>query len=309
LKKKKILIIGGTGFIGYHLAKKCIKSGWNVTSVSAHKPKKIRFIKKVKYIICDISKKKKLYKKINAQYNYVINLGGYVDHSNSIKTFKSHFNGCKNLANYFLDKKIDTFIQMGSSGEYGKLKSPHTELISGSPKSPYARAKLNATNYLSDLYKKKRFPVITLRLYQAYGPRQDINRLIPIVIYNSLKSKNFPCSNGNQKRDFIFIDDLISLIFKCLKKNKKNLFGKILNVGTGKPIKVKKIIQHISKKTKKGKPLYGKIKMRKDEILNIYPNINKTKKLLDWRPKTTLFKGLDKTIKSYEKEINKYTFS
>ena len=55
---KKILIIGGTGFLGYHIAKKCLKKKWNVTSVSTKKPKKIRYLSKVKYLILDITKKK-----------------------------------------------------------------------------------------------------------------------------------------------------------------------------------------------------------------------------------------------------------
>ena len=58
--KKKILIVGGTGFIGYHLAKKALGKGWNVTSISSKSPKKIRYIPKVKYIFCDISSKKDL---------------------------------------------------------------------------------------------------------------------------------------------------------------------------------------------------------------------------------------------------------
>ena len=62
--KKKILIIGGTGFLGYHLAKKCISYGWLVHSVSTNKPKPIRYLKKVKYIILDITNKKKIKKKL-----------------------------------------------------------------------------------------------------------------------------------------------------------------------------------------------------------------------------------------------------
>ena len=61
--KKKILIVGGTGFIGYHLAKKCLKKNWKVTSISSKPPKKIRYLRKVKYLICDITNKKKLKKK------------------------------------------------------------------------------------------------------------------------------------------------------------------------------------------------------------------------------------------------------
>jgi Nucleoside-diphosphate-sugar epimerases len=56
LKRKKILIVGGTGFIGYHLAKKSLEKNWEVTSISTKTPKKKRYLKKVKYIFCDISK-------------------------------------------------------------------------------------------------------------------------------------------------------------------------------------------------------------------------------------------------------------
>ena len=97
--KKKILIVGGTGFIGYHLAKKCLTKGWLVSSFSTSRPKKIRKIKKINYIIGNISKKKDL-NKIKGYFDYVVNLGGYVDHKNKIKTIKSHFYGCKNLANF-----------------------------------------------------------------------------------------------------------------------------------------------------------------------------------------------------------------
>ena len=65
MNKKKILINGGTGFIGYHLAKKCIEYNWSITSLSTKKPKKERKLDKVNYVFCDISNKKNLTKKIN----------------------------------------------------------------------------------------------------------------------------------------------------------------------------------------------------------------------------------------------------
>ena len=100
--KNNILIVGGTGFIGYHLAKKSLKKGWQVTSISSRLPRKKRYLPKVKYILCDITKKKSLKKNIRKPFNYVVNLGGYVDHSNRKKTFASHYLGCKNLAEIFL---------------------------------------------------------------------------------------------------------------------------------------------------------------------------------------------------------------
>ena len=62
--KKSILVVGGTGFIGYHFGKKCLKKNFNVESLSTTKPKKKRFLKNINYIICDITKKKLIKKKL-----------------------------------------------------------------------------------------------------------------------------------------------------------------------------------------------------------------------------------------------------
>jgi len=298
--KKKILIVGGTGFIGYHLAKTAIKKGWSVASISSTKAKKIRNLKKVKYLICDITNKKKLNKIIKADYDYVVNLGGYVDHSNKNKTFKSHYFGCKNLSEIFLKKNIRSFIQMGSSIEYGYLKSPQRESMKckiKSVNSTYGKAKLLATHHLMKLYKDYKFPATVLRLYLTYGEKQDVNRFLPIVINSCIEDKTFPCSNGEQFRDFVYIDDLVNSIIKSLQNTRAN--GQIFNIGSGKPKNIKKIIQTIKKKCNGGNPQFGKIKLRKDEIISLYPRITKAKKLINWKPRISFEKGLNKTIKSY----------
>ena len=127
MKKNRILIAGGTGFIGYHLAKRCLKLNWKVVSISTKPPKKNRKLKNVNYLILDISNQKKIFEKLSTNYDYVVNLAGYVDHSHNVKTMKSHFNGCKNLSLFFLNSKIKKFVQVGSSIEYGKIKSPQIE--------------------------------------------------------------------------------------------------------------------------------------------------------------------------------------
>jgi nucleoside-diphosphate-sugar epimerase len=82
-------------------------------------------------------------------------------------------------------------------------------------------------------------------------------------------------------------------------KNKRAR-GEIFNIGTGQPIKIKKIINSIQYTIKKGKPNYGKIKLRKDEILNLYPKINKAKNIINWRPRIKFQNGLKKTINYYK---------
>ena len=158
--KSNILIVGGTGFIGYHLAKKSLKKGWQVTSISLRPPKKIRYLSQVKYIHCDITKKKSLKRNIRGSFSYVVNLGGHVVHSHKKKTFASHYTGCKNLTEIFLKKMPIAFVQMGSSMEYGSLKSPQKENAKCNAKfikSTYGKAKLLSSIYLINLFKKKNF--------------------------------------------------------------------------------------------------------------------------------------------------------
>jgi nucleoside-diphosphate-sugar epimerase len=135
----------------------------------------------------------------------------------------------------------------------------------------------------------------------VYGPRQDFNRFVPLIIKGCLSNSLFPCSSGIQYRDFLYIDDLINLIFACLK-NKKSA-GEVFNVGFGKPQKIKKTIFTIRNLIKLGKPDFGKVKLRKDEIIKLYPSIKKVKKIISWRPKTKFNKGIQKTINFYKKDL------
>ena len=300
--KKSILVIGGTGFIGFHLIKKLKKRRFKVHSISTNRPKKYRLVKGVKYFISDISNLSKLKKVVNKdKYNYVVNLGGYVDHSNKKKTFNSHYIGCKNLVKIFCNSKIRKFIQMGSSGEYGSTKSPHYENFKTKPLTVYNLSKKKASDFLLKYYKKFNFPVTIFRLYLAYGPNQDNNRFVPIVINNCLKDKSFELSHCNQYRDFIFIDDVVDLLIRSLEIKKSN--GEIFNIGTSKPIKLRTLINKIRNHTKGGKPIFGIKKLRKDENLKIFPNINKTKRFFNWSPKISINDGLFKTIKFFKKSI------
>jgi nucleoside-diphosphate-sugar epimerase len=296
-KKINLLVVGGTGFLGYHILKKA-KKIFNCTSVSKSKPSISRRVKGVKYIICDITNKIKLKKATKDSFDYVVNFSGYVDHSNRSIVTKTHFFGSKNLIDIFKYKSISSFIQIGTSLEYGNTKSPHEESLKCYPKTRYALAKYKINKYLLHCFDKYNFPVTILRLYQVYGPNQLSNRLIPFIICQCIKNKTFPCTNGEQLRDFLYIDDLVNLIFKIF--DSKNVKGNIYNVGCGKPLKVKKVIRYIVSLIKKGKPQFGKIQMRNDEMKAVYPNINKVKSDFNWKIKNNFLKGLKKTINYYK---------
>ena len=233
--------------------------------------------------------------------DYVVNFGGEVEHRKLKKTLDSHFGGVKNISNYFLKKEIKKFIQVGSSLEYGDCKSPQKEHCLLKPKSNYSKAKAKSSNFLLKLYKKKKFPVTIIRPYQVYGPYQDLNRFIPILITNCLKNRKFACSDGSQSRDFLYIDDFTESLLKLILLKRKG--GEVFNIGYGRCKKIKDIIFMTQKKIKKGYPDLGKIKLRQDENLITYPDTTKIKKTLNWKPKVNFLRGLSKTINFYKKNI------
>lgn len=300
---KKILVIGGTGFIGYHIIKEAKKRKWSVTSISLRKPKKKRFHKDVKYKIANISNYNSLKNKITENYDYVLNLGGYGKHPDfnrsGEKLFNSHFLGLINLLKILSRKKIKKFIQVGSSAEYGNIKSPQIESSKCNPQTPYALAKFSCTEFLQNFYKIESFPFTVLRFFLVYGPKQDKNRIIPEVIENCLKNKKFATTKGDQYCDFCFVDDIVKAIFKTFFSKKAN--GEIINIGSGKPKKIKNIVNSVCGLIGKGKPLFGKLKYKKNTNMKLYPDIKKAKKIINWRPKTKILEGLKLTIEDYHR--------
>ena len=301
-RDKTILVVGGTGFIGYFLIKKLLKLKGKVFSLSISKPKKCRKLIKVNYLYANIknfSHLNKIFK--GKKIDYVINCGGYVEHKKKMEVYDSHYKGNKNMYKIFKNKNLKKYIQIGSSLEYGKAKVPHKEIYKCKPIGIYGQTKLKTTKFLLDKFCNYNFPVVIIRFYQVYGPNQDFNRFIPQLLRSSIKKKKFFTSEGKQSRDFLFIEDAIDAIILALLKKESS--GQILNIGYGKGIKLKKIMNKVKIMNNYLNPDYGKIKMRKDEELTIYPNISKSKKILGWFPKISINKGLELTNKYYLKKF------
>ncbi len=298
------MVTGGTGFIGKHFVSELKKKKkFNIYSLSQNKVKKKDKKKNIKYIFCKLQNKKELQKKLNFRLDFIVNFAGNINHKEIKKTYNTHYIGLKNLAEIFSKKKIQKFLQIGSSVEYGFLKSPQKEINKVSTnkiKSVYGKAKLLSSNYLLKLYKEKKFPVIILRPYLIYGPGQSLDRLIPITIFNCMKNNLFDCSSGEQIRNFMYVKDFSKILYKFLfiKIN-----GEIFNVGSQRNYKVKFIISKIRSLIGKGNPKYGRIKLRKDEPLNLFPNLTKLRNLFKLRNETKIEDGLKKTIYYYQNEL------
>ncbi len=306
-QNNRLLVIGGTGFIGSHVVNEAIKQNFIVTILSKNEVNFFQRVKGVTYLTADVTNKSNLLVQLsNKIFNYVINLGGYIDHSSfsngGKEIYDSHFIGLKNLIECLDIAHLNSFVQIGSSDEYGNNIAPQNESQTEDPITPYSNAKVSSTHFLQSLYQTENFPAVILRPFLVYGPGQKNNRFIPQLINGCLSNSSFPVSSGNQIRDFCYVSDIANAILIAVKN--MNSFGEVINVASGKGISIKEIIEIVQNIIGSGKPIYGAIDTKPNENLQLYADISKAQKLLNWVPQIDIKEGLMKTI-SLTSEANK----
>ena len=302
LNEKRLLVAGGTGFIGRYAVIKGVNSGYQVTVIARKLPIDSEKIQNVDYISADIANYHDVYSAIGLKkFTHVINLSGNINHATlengGKEVIESHFIGLMNLIRSLNRDFLQSFVQIGSSDEYGNCDAPQNEDHECSPSSNYAFAKLCANNFLMMLHKTEQFPAIMVRLFLVFGPKQNSQRFLPQVIRSCLADKNFSVSKGEQLRDFCFVEDAVDGIFFALES--KELFGNIFNIASGKPIKIKDMVNRIISLIGTGHPVFGAIPYRENENMHLYANVSKANKFLNWKASANLVNSLNKTIDYY----------
>lgn len=308
---RKILVTGGAGFIGSHLAEKLVNSGDFVVVLDNFDPyydpklkkenlanvKNKKNFRLVKGDILDTSLVENIFNKY--AIDYVVHLAAKVGVRGSIKEpieyAKVNAGGTLNLLEVIKKYKVKNFIFTSSSSVYGANKNlPLSESDPANKQlSPYAVSKKTAELYCGMYSRLYKIPITILRLFTVYGPRQRPDLAISKFARNIKEGKAIDIyGDGNAARDFVYVDDVINAILKAII----NPFSfEIFNIGNSQPITINSLISHIEKKIgKKAKMKY--LPFRKEDMRITYANIKKAKKLLNWEPTIDIKNGLQKTL-------------
>lgn len=306
---KKILVTGAAGFVGSKVTEMLLKDEYQVIGVDninnyydiKLKLWRLDNLKKYSNFMfykIDIENYESLKKIFQVhQSEAVINLAARAGVRYSLKNpfiyLSTNAGGTLNLLELCKEYNIQKFILASTSSLYAGQKMPFKEeLPVNTPISPYAASKKSAEAMAYSYHYLYGIDVTILRYFTVYGPagRPDMS----IFRFFRWIEEDSPLEifgDGNQERDFTYIDDIAKGTIKALKP----LGYEIINLGNNHPHKLTEAIKMIEKYTGKRAQFKYK-KFHKADMKATWADIDKAKKLLDWQPKVSLEKGIKRTV-------------
>jgi len=315
----RVLVAGGAGFIGSHIVDRLMKQDIQVTvldNLYTGQLKNIehhRYNKNFNFVRGDVRNfdlVKRLIKDVDAVFNEAAVVSVPRSMEDPLLANEVNVGGTLNLLKACLDFGVKRFVQASSASVYGNTETlPISEDLSPMPISPYAVSELAAENYAKVFCTAYGLDTICLRYFNVYGPRQTFSVYSGVItiFVNQLLGDQQPIifGDGKQTRDFVYVEDVVDA--NMLALTAKQAKGEVFNIATGRTSTINQLVRNLQETMNKKhlKPTHQH--PRPGDIRHSYASIEKAKKILGYKPKFSLKKGLTKLVEWYPTEKPKRT--
>ncbi|MDO9545350.1 MAG: GDP-mannose 4,6-dehydratase [Pelolinea sp.] len=317
---QNVLVTGAGGFIGSHLVEQLIKRGAKVRAFVHYNSRgdagllrlvPPKTLARVELVAGDVRDQRAI-REAAAGCSIVFHLGAVISipysYRHPFEVAETNFMGTLNVLMACLDHKITRLIHTSTSEVYGTARQvPITEDHPLQGQSPYSASKIGADKLAESFYCTYGLPVVTVRPFNTFGPRQSARAVIPTIITQALANSTIHLGNLDTKRDFTYVSDTVDGFIKAAEA--RNVEGKTFNLGTGVEIRIgdlaKKIIQQTSRPVK---IIVDPVRLRpeKSEVLQLLADNSLAKQLLAWQPEISLEHGLEQTIDWIKNHLDLY---
>lgn len=306
---RRVVVTGGAGFIGSHLAEALLRRGYQVIildDLSTGKRENIEPILtrgNVQFIegsITDLSLLNKLFRNVSYVFHLAAIPGVPQSIENPLASHNVNITGTLNVLLAAKDNGVKRVIYASSSSVYGDTPTlPKREDMPPNPQSPYVVTKLAGEYYCRVFQEVYGLPIVCLRYFNVYGPRQDPNSQYAAVIPGFIDRlfKDEPpiiLGDGEQTRDFTFVKDAVEASILAAESDVTGVF----NVGIGRRVSINELARLVTRLMgKESKPIHKE--PRTGDIRHSLADISKAKQF-GYKPKYNLEEGLKETIGSFE---------
>ena len=308
----RVLVTGAAGFIGSHVVGRLVDAGAEVhaltSTVSAVYPTRLVRLRDAITLhegnLIDRSAMDVVAARVRP--THVLHLGAFTHVGKSWQRVdecvQANVQGTVNLLQALEPLGYERFVYTGTSEIYGDIPTPFRESDPVNPISPYSVSKYAGERFCRMFHEGRRWPVVMLRPFNAAGPAQTADRVIPEIIIRALRGEELKMTEGRQTREFNFVEDLADGFVRAAFT--PGVEGEVINLGCGASISMRDLaIKVLGLMGDPIVPQFGALPERPTEIWRMECDNTKARERLGWTPTHSLEDGLSKTITWYAAEL------